>query len=312
MPVKQNFGGGMKPPSHLTALRAFEAAARTGSVKRAAAELGVTPTAVGQQVRALEDYVGRRLFRRSQTGQRLMLTDEAQAVLPELTEAMHSLGTILARLRAERSRSVLTVTVTPAFAAKWLVPRLDRFRAVEPEIDVRLDVTERLVDLAGEDVDVGIRYGRGNWPGLAVIAMLDEDVFPVCSPILATAEAPLSAPADLRHHTLIHDGTVADATFPSWQEWLRVVGVEDVNAERGLWVNSSTAAVQAAMLGQGVALGRSVLVTDDLAAGRLVRPFIDPYCPAGRGYLIVRPEGSVPKRVGAFIAWLQDETQQAS
>lgn len=300
--------------SHLNALRAFEAAARHLSYVRAADELGVTPAAVGGQVRALEAWLGIPLFRRSAGPPvRLSLTEEARAALPELHDGFDRLASGLRRLRAAKDAGVVLVTSSPAFAAKWLLPRVERFRAAHPRLDLRLDVTDQLADLAAGEADVGIRYGGGRWSGLEATRLLDEEVFPVCSPVLFDGPYPPRTPADLRHHTLIHDATVRfDADFPTWRAWLTVAGVSDVDPGRGLMINASAAVTQAAVEGQGIALGRSVVVGDDLAAGRLVRLFPEVACPVGWAYYVVnRPEALQLAKVAAFRHWLMDEASHS-
>jgi LysR family glycine cleavage system transcriptional activator len=289
---------------HLNGIRAFEAAARHMSFAKAAAELNVTPAAISQQVKALEDYLGVTLFRR--TKRALFLTEIAQAVLPAATEGFDLLASVLARTRGRMAGQRLVVSVTPSFAAKWLMPRLESFLAQHSGIEVRIDTSTRLVDFLREDVDLAVRYGSGAWPGpLAITPLLKEQVYPVCSPRLAKARHPLREPHDLRHYTLIHDDSLpAGAAFPSWPAWLEAAGAPDVNAARGLRVNASMVAIQAAIDGQGVALGRSVLVEDDLATGRLVRPFALTL-PLRYGYFIVHPKALPPDtQVPLFSRWL--------
>ena len=187
----------MRAPEQLNALRAFEASARHESFSAAASELHVTPAAVGQLVRSLEDGLGTPLFHRGTSGRtRLVLTDAARRALPEIRAGFESLSLGVARLKEGSASGVLTVTVSPAFAAKWLVPRLDRFQAAWPEMDVRLDVATQLLDFGARGIDVGVRYGAGRWPGLTAEKLMDEEVYPVCSPVLQQRSR-LRRPADL-------------------------------------------------------------------------------------------------------------------
>jgi len=301
--------------SHLNALRAFEAAARHGSYVRAAGELGVTPAAVGQQVRALEAWLGAPLFHRGTSGTaRLVPTAEAQACLPELQGGFDRIEAALGRLRDRKAQNLVTLTASPAFAAKWLLPRIHGFQATAPSLDLRLDVTDRLVDLQAGDADLGIRYGGGRWAGLASTLLLREEVFPVCSPALLQGRHPLRTPAGLRHHILLHDATIPDgAGYPSWAAWLAAAGVTGMDTSRGLRINASAAVTEAAVAGQGVALGRSVIVADDLAAGRLVRPFAPMPCLIGWAYYVVHTQDAPGQaKVAAFRAWLLKEAGQAS
>lgn len=298
--------------AHLNALRAFEATARHLSYVRAAEELGVTPAAVGQQVRAMEAWLGIALFRRIPGPPvRLILTDEAQTALPDIRDGFDRLAVGLRRLRETRAGGLINVTASPSFSAKWLLPRLHRFGANHPHLDVRLDATDRLVDLAGGDADLGVRYGGGRWPGLQSHHLLDEEVFPICSPLLLQGAKPLRKPSDLRHHTLIHDATIRfDADFPTWRAWLALAKVSNVDPERGLVINASAAVTQAALDGQGIALGRSVVVGDDVAAGRLVRLFPTIKCPVNWAYYAVhRPGAEKSAKVAAFLDWLATEAK---
>ncbi len=295
--------------THLNGVRAFEAVARHMSFAKAAEELGVTPAAVSQQVKTLEDYLGVKLFTR--TKRAIFLTETAQAMLPEVREGFDLVGAGLSRARARHGLRALVVSVTPSVAAKWLMPRLERFFAQHPEVDIRLDTTTRRVDLAREDVDIALRYGDGEYPGLEVVPLMSEQVFPVCSPKLLDGKHPLRAAGDLRHHTLIHDASMPQGSaFPSWTGWLEAAGAPGIDTSRGLHVNASMLAIQAALDGQGVALGRSVLVADDIAAGRLVRPFALAFPLRFRYYAVHRKDLPKESRVPVFRRWLSAEAKQ--
>jgi len=298
--------------THLNALRAFEATARLGSYASAARELGVTPAAVGQQVRTLEDYLGNGLFERQ--AKKLVLTDAAAAVLPDIRDAFDRLAQAAGRLKEARRPPLVTVTLPPSFAAKWLMPRVEQFRMSYPDVDLRLDTTDRLADLARESIAVGIRYGNGRYPGLEATVLMAEEVFPVCSPSLPTRIRALREPGDLVHFKLIHDTTLeSHANFPTWATWVRAARAGKVDARRGLRINSSIMALQAAIDGQGVALARSVIVADDLREGRLIRP-LRPACATGYSYYLVYPDGlPLSRSASAFCHWLRkaaDEFRQ--
>ena len=300
---------GMRSIAHLNALRAFEASARHQSFSLAAQELNVTPAAVGQLVRTLEDWLGSPLFVRSTSGRaRLVTTEVAEQALPDIRAGLERLAVGLERLRSGSAGGVLTVTVSPAFAAKWLLPRIERFQAAWPETDLRLDTSLKPVDFVAQRIDVGVRYGRGQWPGLAAEKLMDEEVYPVYAPALL-ATATLQAPGDLRGQVLIHDQSVDTSTgFASWQAWLRHAGVQGVPTDRGLRINNSAAVLQAAIDGQGVALARSVMAHDDLAAGRLVRLFPQVRLESALAYYVVyRPECIAQPKVAAFRDWLLRE-----
>ena len=304
----------MRAPNHLNALRAFEAAARHLSYVAAADELNVTPAAVGQLVRGLEEIVGVQLFHRSQAGPaRLVLTDEARAVLPDLQAGFDRLTVAFERLKASHQQVALNLTVPPAFADKWLLPRVERFTTSHPEYDLRIDTSGRLVDFTAERMDVGIRYGNGRWAGLKATFLLRDAFFPVCSPSLLEGTHPLRGPEDLRHHTLLHDRSMAfESTFPTWRSWLAAAGFPQIDCERGLQINDSAAAYQAAINGGGVALGRTTLVARDLETGRLVRPFGDALDYEFGYFLIHRPKADSEPAISAFKAWICTEAQSPS
>lgn len=292
------------PP--MSTLRAFEAAARHLSFTKAAEEIFVTQAAVSHQIRTLEDALGVRLFQRFNRA--LQLTPEGQRFLPAVRDALAILSKAVDALQVAEATGRFTVSVLPSFAGGWLMPRLTRFRRLHPDIDIRLDATEKLVDFAREDVDAGIRYGDGDYPGLVSIRFLTENYTPVCAPSLLRDPAhPLRQPEDLRHHTLLHDDMQ-----PSWAMWLREAGVTGVDVERGPWFSHSDLAVRAAIDGQGVALGRSVLTADALADGRLVRPF-DIALPGEFAYYFVCPKEARDRpKIKAFRDWLLAEAAGTS
>lgn len=297
----------MRLPS-LNALRAFEAVARHLSLTRAAEELHVTPAAVSHQIRALEADLGVTLLRRVRRDFRL--TDAAQAGLPPLREAFDLLGEAVERMREGRSDRLLTVSVLPSFAATWLVPRLSGFQALHPELDVLLDTTDRLIDPRREAIDLGIRFGAGDYPGLEVTQLFGDDIFPVCSPELLRGPHPLSSPADLTHHNLLHvDWTpFIIAETGDWGTWLLAAGYDDqVDASRGPRFSHTNLALQAAVHGQGVAIGSTKLAEEDLAAGRLVRPFEVSVAVNFCYYVVTAPGAAARPKVKAFRDWLLDQ-----
>ena len=293
------------PP--LNALRTFEAAARHLSFTRAADELHVTQAAVSHQIKALEDWLGVPLFRRM--NRRLLLTEDGQRYLVSVRAAFDELTAGTQRLLAGERQGVLTVSVIPSFAARWLVPRLGRFRDAHPEIDLRLAATLQNVDFTRDDVDVGIRYGAGRYPGLHVTFLMQESYFPVCAPALLDGRYPLKEPGDLCHHTLLHDEHAPGQPNPEWRHWLKEAGAVEVRWDRGPVFGDASMMIQAAVAGQGVALGRNTLVVDDLAAGRLVRPF-ELSLPSNYAYWIVCPEHYADRpKIVAFREWLLREAR---
>jgi LysR family glycine cleavage system transcriptional activator len=300
----------MKTPVHLNALRAFEAAARHQSFSAAATELHVTPAAVGQLVRTLEDWLGTPLFLRGNSGRaRLVPTESAERALPDIRAGLDRFATGLERLKEGSTSGVLTVAVSPAFAAKWLLPRIDRFQTACPDTDVRLDTNLKPVDFISQGIDIGVRYGMGRWAGLTADKLMDEEVYPVCSPALLRKHRRLRVPGDLAQATLIHDLSMdGHAGFPTWEIWLRKAKATDVASTRGMKINNSAAVLQAAIEGHGVALARSVMARDDLAAGRLVRLFPKITLPSALAYYVVyRSECANLPRLVAFRDWLLEE-----
>lgn len=291
--------------NHLNGLKSFEASARHLSFSLAAKELNVTPAAIGQQVKLLEEWLGVSLFeRRSSGASRLVLTKEALQGLPEITRGFEHLSQGLALLKPIEISPILTVAVSPAFAAKWLLMRIDDFQTSHPEWDLRLDTNIRTVDYLAESIDIGVRYGKGNWEGLETTLLMTESVFPVCSPDVV--KNGLRSLGDLRDFPLLHDLSLPkESGFPSWESWLDQHGIDNVNTEKGLKINNSASVIQAAISGQGVALGRSVLVQDDLDCGRLVQLFPDLKCGIELAYYIVwKPSKVSNMKVDAFKHWL--------
>ncbi len=288
------------PP--LNALRAFESAGRHLSFTLAAAELNVTPGAISHQVKSLEDYLGVALFHRRTRA--LDLTDAGQLALPKLSDGFDKLFEGVELLREHDGGAVLSISVSPSFGAMWLVPRLEDFRRQHPGIEIRLDGTDRQVDLHHDNIDVALRYGPGGYSGVRVDRLFGQVNTPVCSPALLEGAHPLNNPCDLRHHTLLHiDWKDAEA---SWRMWLLAAGVTDVEPAAGPHYSMETMAVQAAIDGQGVALVGDVLVADDLAAGRLVRPFDNALSTplSFSYYLLTEMDSAAKPKVEAFRQWL--------
>ena len=308
------------PP--LPVLRAFEAAARHLSFKKAAEELHVTPAAVSQQIKALESYLDLPLFRRLTRA--LELTEHGAAMLPKIREGFECLAAAV-EAAGEHRGGALTVTAPPSFATHWLLSRLPRFAAAHPEIALRLAsspdsvdrrgetaiLDEALVDLRGEASTVAIRYGTGIYPGYWVERLFAPVYVPVCSPKLLAGRPPLRTPADLGRQVLIHDETIDDGERPIWAAWLQAAGADDIDAERGPHFSNAALAIEAAVAGQGVALAAKPLVEDDVAAGRLAIPFAVAL-PSPYAYFLVTAE-AVARRppVAAFRQWLLAEAAAA-
>jgi len=288
-----------KLPS-LTAIRAFETTARHLSVSQAAAELNVTHAAVSQQIRALEDWLGVKLIKR--VGRSIALTESGAMYAAGLLNAFEGILEATRQVKAYNDTGPVNVTTTPTFASRWMVPRLNRFRAEYPDVVVRISPETELVDLAREDVDMGVRYGSGNWPGLLAERIIGGTLAPVCSPAYLAKAPPLEKPSDLLKHNLIDDSGPDE-----WSEWLRIMGVPDVQLDSRSFFTIKHLGHQAAVEGQGVFMGVVSLMEEDLKAGRLVLPL-------GPGdevpldyYLVTRKD--VPLRTPAqqFREWILEE-----
>ncbi|MCZ4280585.1 transcriptional regulator GcvA [Kiloniella laminariae] len=297
----------LRPLPPLNALRAFEAAARHLSFTKAAQELFVTQAAVSHQIKSLEDHLGIQLFRRM--NRRLILTDEAQILLPAVSKAFDIIKSTTQKLYDGGDRGALKVSVMPSFAAKWLLPRLPKFRRLHPEIDILVSATISKVNFNRDDVDMAIRFGSGQYPGLQVDQMMKDESLVVCSPHLLKGPLPLRSPEDLKYHTLLHDDVGEEPFAVNWRRWLQLAGVTGVDPNRGPGYSDSSLILQAAIEGQGVALGRTSLTYDDLKAGRLVCPF-GPRAPANYQYYVVSPYStSEITKIRVFREWLLSEAK---
>src|SRR5947209_107732 len=240
----------------LNALKAFEAAARHESFTRAAEELCVTQGAVSHQVKALEAELAVKLFNRER--QRLILTEAGRDYLAVVRDALDRIALGTERLLQRQNAGVLTVSTSPDFAAKWLVRRLGNFAEAHPGIDLRISATMHHVDFAREEVDLAVRHGDGNWPGLDAMRLSTEQLFAVCSPKLLIGKRALATPADILKYPLIHMDSRAD-----WGKWLQAAGVEERNAIHGPVLNRASMVIDAAINAQGVALARTTLAAFD-------------------------------------------------
>ncbi len=292
----------------LNALRAFDAAARHMSFKQAADDLAVTPAAISQQIRSLEEILGVELFRR--TNRSLVLTEAAQLSLTALREGFEKLEQAVDTITDTKASRVLRVSVSPSFASKWLVPRLASYYECHPHAVVKISATMQITDFKAEDVDLAIRYGAGNYEGLHVEELLRETVFPVCSPALLQGK---DSVCDILHHTLIHDeSSVSDESMPTWPMWLKAAGIQTPECVPALHFNTHALAIEAAVAGRGVALARSAIAEEDMKAGRLVKPF-GKATPVNFAHYIVCPEDKLKnERVQEFICWLKRETTSAT
>ncbi|MER8382300.1 MULTISPECIES: transcriptional regulator GcvA [unclassified Mesorhizobium] len=286
------------PP--LTTLPSFEAAARLLSFSKAAEELHVTHGAISRAIKNLEDQLGVQLFERGTRS--VSLTAVGEPYARAVREVLDQLAAATAAATARYSSSTLNVSTSDGFAGRWLVPRLYRFHRAHGDIDVRVSTSGKLTNFLGDGIDVAVRYGSGNYAGLTSEFLTGEEVFPVCSPKLLEGAHPLRTPQDLKHHTLIRD------SFPiDWATWLASAGVDGVDPQSGITFDSATFAMESAAQGEGVVLGRTMLVAADLAAGRLVRPFGHALKSPSSFYLVYPPAAIRQRKVRAFRDWLLSE-----
>lgn len=287
------------PP--LKPLPAFEAAARLLSFTEAAEELYVTQAAVSHQIKQLEDALGVKLFRRMNRG--LQLTEEGAAFADATRQVLIQIAAAAERAKQQESTGQVLVSCLPSFASAWLVPRLSRFRARYPDIDIRLSADYELVDFDVEDIDVAIRWGRGGYTALDEVRLMTEEVFPVCAPMmLDNPDNPLREPEDLRGHVLLHEDVRTD-----WRVWLKAAGITGIDTDRGVHYDSAILVMQAAIAGEGIALGRSAIAQDALDKGLLIKPF-DFAIPGDYAYWIVCPKERAQRhKIVAFRDWLLNE-----
>lgn len=297
----------MKRLPPLKSLQAFEAAGRHLSFTEAAHELNVTPGAISQQIRVLEEFLEIKLFKRM--NRVIVLTDAGQLFLPMISTGFEQFHDAVNLVRQKRSDGPLTITSAPSFVSKWLIPRLSRFKALYPGIDVRIDTSDRLVDFKHEDIDVGIRFGDGVYPELDTVFLFSFDLIPVCSPELLRKGKGLKKVSDLKNYTLLHSNyDELDPGWPDWAMWLKVVDAEGVDSDHGIYFNQSDLLFQAAMDGQGIALLASVMAEPEIAAGRLVQPF-DVRLPVKLNYhLVTTPQKARINKVAAFRDWVLAES----
>ncbi len=291
------------PP--LNALRAFEAAGRLGSFKEAAAELHVTPGAVSQQVRLLEEWLGAALFERH--NRQVVLTPAARVYLEEIGPLFERISLASARYGVPQAVSrTLSVSALATFTLRWLVPRLARFRAEHPDVEVKLDTSNEPLESLKAEYDVIIRGGPDTFYGYSMRPFLSDERLPVCSPSLLQ-RVPLRSPDDLQHHTLLHTSSLPRL----WPDWLASAQVPALRAAATLTFDHFFLTLQAAIDGIGIAMGPTALVCDDLAAGRLVAPFDGPRLPSRSYCAYVPNEKADDELVALFLAWLEREGRNA-
>jgi LysR family glycine cleavage system transcriptional activator len=292
-------------------VRVFEAAARSGSFARAAEELGITAGAVSQHIRILEEFAGQPLFRR--LGRGVELTEAGKAAYAHASAAMAELLQAGRAMRASMRGRRIAISTAPSFASKWLIPRLSAFQERYPEVEVRLSADMALVDFAGSDIDLAIRYGPGGYDGLHSERLMSESVVVVASPRLLEGRGPIQNAADLLGLPLIHDdGPERDPSCPNWSMWFAARGARRADAERGLRFNQSSLALEAAAAGKGLVLAKRQLALRDIASGALVTLLAEHDAPLGFAYWLVWPRGRrFEPGQNAFLQWLREQAMES-
>ena len=286
------------PPLNL--IRGFEAAGRLESFSKAADELDMTQSAISHQIRVLEEFLGQPLFKRIH--RRVVLTDAGHDLLLTVQDSLQILGEGIKRLDQFKKPNQIIVCTSNGFAAKWLLPRLPGFRKAHPHSDVWLYTTDRMVDFDTAEVDVAILLGEGRWPHDEVIDLMDETLIPVCAPSLLP-RGPVARPKDILDLPLLHDERWED-----WAMWFAKAGLENVDTTAGANFSDHGLTLQAAIDGQGLALGSNVLAADDLEQGRLICPYQLSLTTITRYYLVAPRRAMVRPRIKEFVAWLTSET----
>ncbi len=291
------------------ALRTLMVVGKHLNFTRAAEELGLTPAAVSFQIKEIEDQLGVKLFMR--TSRTIRITEAGTILCDAAADSLDALNRAVSRAqKASRGTTQLKVTVDPQFATKWLMRRVERFRALHPDVELRFDIAYEVRDFEVDDIDVAIRFGVGKYPGLTANRLFDNVIVPVCSPQLLKSGKPLKEPRDLLHHTLVHiEWSRRGVTWPNWRMWMAAAGVKDFDGSNTIVFGTSADAVYAAMSGDVVALADLAMVANDISEGRLVRPFelsikvADEYA-----YFLVYPDASAAdERVIAFRDWIVGE-----
>jgi len=286
----------------MKALCAFEASARHLSFTKAADEMNVTQAAISHRVKTLEENLNVQLFRRF--NRRLELTDAGRRYLPLLRKALNMVGAAADRISELESLGSVRVSVVISFANKWLLPHLKEFNRLHPEIDVLVSADDRPVNLGRDFFDMSIRYGRGRYPDVRVDLLMTDEIIPVCSPTLLEGAHPLRTPADLKHHTLLHDLAASAENRPDWAHWLETTGISGIDSSLGPGFNLWGMLIDAAVASQGVALAPIALAERDIKAGRLVQPF-GPALPSDDAYWIVSNHETADRpNVRTFREWL--------
>ncbi|MBP4064370.1 LysR substrate-binding domain-containing protein [Acinetobacter baumannii] len=304
----------MDIPKHLNALKAFEASARHQSFSGAAQELNITSAAVGQSVRSLEELLGITLFYRQSSGKkRLKLTELAEQILPDIQIGFDYLSKAVNKAKVSSTKQKLTVAISPTFASKWLLPRIHSFQQKYPEIEINFDTDIKPVDFNSHGIDIAVRYGTGHWSGLVAEKLMEEEIFPICSPgFYQNYQSQLKDVESLLDLPLIHCLSMDNNSgFITWAKWLRSNSIMRENNQTGFKINNSAGVLQLAIEGHGIALARSVIACDDLKKGNVMRLYPELTCLSPLAYYIVyREDCCTSSKLIAFKKWLIQETKE--
>ncbi len=293
------------PPTN--SLVVFEAAARHMNFTRAALELEVTQSAVSRQIQLLEDHLGIALFQRQSRG--LVLTREGERLHRAVAMGLEHIANVAADLRRNRGPGELTVATSVTFASYWLMARIAKFRAAHPEVELRLYASSPVYDLAAEGIDIAVRYGAGEWPGVEATRLFGDEIWPVCSPRYLKGRKPPQTCADLLDETLLNLEKF-DRNWVTWEMFLSAHGISDEPRHRGLTYDNYMVLIQSALRGEGIALCGRRLAEEFLAQGDLVRPIADSLR-SDRGFYLIRPrEKQMSHTARQFHDWLLDEAHQ--
>lgn len=296
------------PP--LPTMRALDAAVRHESFSAAADELGITQSAISHQIKDLEIKLGISLFRR--LARHTVPTEDARNLARGIVSGMSRISDAVEEIIRRQDLDSLTISVLPGFAVQWLFPRLIEFDERHPGISIALKTTDELTDVARGEADLAIRYGCGDYPDLLVEKLLDDDLFPVCSPAYLSANGPILNPQDLMSHTLLFDDTrPINGIEPTWKHWFELTGTPFDHAGQFKKFGQSNMVVQAALAGRGVALGRSALVIDDLKAGNLVIPIARTVPSGFNHYLVMARNRTHVPHIDAFRRWVHEQAEKS-
>ena len=290
------------PP--LNALKAFESAARHLSFTKAADELFVTQAAVSHQIKSLESFLATKLFHRKNRS--LLLTEEGQGYFQDLRDIFIQVQEATERLLAMGAKGAITVATPPSFASQWLVPKIYQFSALHTDIDVRIKAIDLDDGFLDDSIDVAVYYGHGTWPGLHATKLLAQYLTPMCSPLLLQRGKPLNSLSDLKHHTLLHDSTRS-----AWKNWLHTFQVKNVNVNQGPIFSHTMLILQAASIGQGIALSDTVLAKPDIDSGRLICPFEERIESKESFYLVCRESQADKSKIKVFTDWMFSQVESA-